>query len=70
MDFGVNGASTVVGNDVPITIDVELISAAAPDRQPRVSCLLKYTTAQRGECRWACVFRQVPWPQVWGMRRI
>lgn len=30
MDFGVNGASSVVGNDVPITIDVELISAAAP----------------------------------------
>ena len=30
MDFGVSGASAVVGNDVPITIDVELISAAAP----------------------------------------
>jgi polyisoprenoid-binding protein YceI len=29
MDFGVNGGSTVVGNDVPITIDVELVSAAA-----------------------------------------
>jgi len=30
MDFGVNGASTVVGNDVPITIDVELVSSSAP----------------------------------------
>jgi len=29
-DFGVNGASSVVGDDVPITIDVELVSAAAP----------------------------------------
>ena len=30
MDFGVNGASTMVGDDVPITLDVELVSAAAP----------------------------------------
>ncbi len=30
MDFGVNGASTTVGNDVPITIDVELVMAAPP----------------------------------------
>ncbi len=30
MDFGVSGASAIVGNDVPITIDVELINAAAP----------------------------------------
>jgi polyisoprenoid-binding protein YceI len=29
-DFGVNGASSVVGDDVPITIDVELVSAAMP----------------------------------------
>jgi len=29
-DYGVNGASSVVGDDVPITIDVELVSAAAP----------------------------------------
>jgi len=29
-DFGVNGASSVVGDDVPITIDVELVSASAP----------------------------------------
>ena len=29
-DFGVNGASAMVGDDVPITIDVELLSAAAP----------------------------------------
>ena len=29
-DFGVNGASAVVGDDVAITIDVELLSAAAP----------------------------------------
>src|SRR5271157_5137584 len=29
-DFGVNGASSMVGDDVPITIDVELVSAAAP----------------------------------------
>jgi polyisoprenoid-binding protein YceI len=28
-DYGVNGASTVVGNDVPITLDVELVMAAA-----------------------------------------
>ncbi len=28
-DFGVNGASAMVGDDVPITIDVELVSAAA-----------------------------------------
>jgi polyisoprenoid-binding protein YceI len=28
-DFGVNGASSMVGDDVPITIDVELLSAAA-----------------------------------------
>ncbi len=28
-DYGVNGASTMVGNDVPITIDVELLMAAA-----------------------------------------
>jgi len=32
MDYGVNGASSMVGNDVPITIDVELVSAAAPAR--------------------------------------
>src|SRR5271157_1296621 len=31
-DFGVNGASSVVGDDVPITIDVELVSAAAPPK--------------------------------------
>ncbi len=30
MDFGVNGAPTMVGNDVPITIDVELVKPAAP----------------------------------------
>jgi polyisoprenoid-binding protein YceI len=30
MDFGVNGASTMVGNDVAITIDVELVSSATP----------------------------------------
>jgi polyisoprenoid-binding protein YceI len=29
-DFGVNGAPTMVGDDVAITIDVELMSAAAP----------------------------------------
>ena len=29
-DFGVNGASAMVGDDIPITIDVELISPAAP----------------------------------------
>ena len=29
-DFGVNGGGGLVGNDVPITIDVELVSAAAP----------------------------------------
>jgi len=29
-DFGVNGASSTVGDDVPITLDVELVSAAAP----------------------------------------
>ena len=29
-DFGVNGASSMVGDDVPITIDVELVSVAAP----------------------------------------
>jgi len=28
-DFGVNGASAMVGDDVPITIDVELVSMAA-----------------------------------------
>jgi len=28
-DFGVNGGSAVVGDEVPITIDVELVSAAA-----------------------------------------
>ena len=30
MDFGVNGAPTIVGNEVPITIDVELVSSPTP----------------------------------------
>ena len=29
-DFGVSGGGGMVGDDVPITIDVELVSAAAP----------------------------------------
>jgi len=29
-DYGVSGAPSVVGNEIPITIDVELVSAAAP----------------------------------------
>jgi polyisoprenoid-binding protein YceI len=32
-DFGVNGASTMVGDEITITIDAELVSAAAPPRQ-------------------------------------
>jgi polyisoprenoid-binding protein YceI len=30
MDYGVSGASTMVGDDIPITLDVELVIAAAP----------------------------------------
>ena len=30
MDYGVSGTPTMVGDDVPITLDVELISPAAP----------------------------------------
>jgi polyisoprenoid-binding protein YceI len=32
-DFGVGGASGVVGDEIPITIDVELLSTAAPPAQ-------------------------------------
>ena len=31
-DFGVNGGGGMVGDEIPITIDVELVSAAAPAR--------------------------------------
>ena len=31
-DFGVNGGSAVAGDDVPITIDVELVSSPAPGK--------------------------------------
>ena len=34
-DYGVNGASTMVGNDIPITIDVELVSLAVPPAPTR-----------------------------------
>ncbi len=29
-DYGVNGGGAIVGDEIPITIDVELVSAAAP----------------------------------------
>ena len=31
-DFGVNGASNVVGDEVPIVIDVELVNSPAPTK--------------------------------------
>jgi polyisoprenoid-binding protein YceI len=34
-DFGVSGRSGVVGDDITITIDAELISAAAPAQPPK-----------------------------------
>ena len=57
MDYGVSGASTMVGNDVPITLDVELVSLPTP-RQPNK--LLSISKAQRGEWTAGPAFARYP----------